>query len=129
MSDSNGELVKTFPQYFKSAEVGDSLRIQDFEPFSRHILVEPLPPKAKIGAIEIPEQFREKQAVGWVRRVCPDDEGGLFAVGDLVLFAAMAGLPVTLEGREMVILQYHSSEEGDILGRWPAALFAEKPPA
>jgi hypothetical protein len=106
-----------------SPEIGDGLTVEGFVPFRHHVLVEPLPPRSRIGSIEIPEAFREQQAVGWVRRIHPEDLGGMFRAGDLVMYATSAGSPVTLEGRDMLILQYHSREEGDILGHWPAGFF------
>lgn len=101
-------------------EVRAGLRIADFEPFRHHVLVEPLKPDEKIGLIEIPESFRKKQSVGYVRAINPEDRGnGVCEVGDLVLFANSAGQDIELEGKALLILQYHSIEEGEILGRFP----------
>lgn len=99
--------------------VRSGLKIEDFEPTPHHVLVEPLPPEATIGSLYIPESFRKKQAAGWVRSISPHDVDGLYEVGDLVIFAHSTGQDIELEGKALLILQYASQEEGEILGRIP----------
>lgn len=94
----------------------DTLKPADFIPHTRHVLVEPLPPEETVGMIVIPETHRKKQKIGWVRAINPFDEGGPYAVGNLVLFADGAGTDVSFGEKPMVILQYHSVEESEILG-------------
>lgn len=121
MSKGNG-VSAAFPKIVNEQTTVDSLPVDRFVPFRHHLLVEVLPPRAKIGNIEIPDAFQERQALAWVRRINPADDGGPFGSGDLILFAPSAGADIRLEGKDMKILQYHSQEEGDILGHWPAGI-------
>lgn len=106
-----------------SIAVKENLTVGDFVPHPHHLVVEPLPPDTMVGSLIIPETHRKKQAMGWVRAIAPVDEGGLYEVGDLVLFANSAGQAVSFDGREHVVLQYHTQEESEIIGRWPKKLF------
>jgi len=102
--------------------IEEQLTIGGFVPFPSHVLVEPLPPDQKVGTmklIEVPQAHQEKKALGWVRRLNPNDDGKVFTVGDLVLFADSAGHDVRLEGRDLKILQYVGLEDSEILGWWP----------
>ena len=100
------------------------LTVEGFEPCLHHVLVRPLPPDetvGKLGIIHMPEKHQEPKAIGLVVRVSPQDMAGPFAKGDLVLFANSAGQDITLGNCDFKILQWHTTEESDILGRWPAA--------
>jgi len=116
----SNELTTHFADVVNDTQVvRGGLKIEDFEPTPHHVLVEPLPPEEAIGSVYIPESFRKKQAVGWVRRISPHDADGLYEVGDLVIFAHSTGQDIELEGKALLILQYASQEEGEILGRIP----------
>ena len=107
----------------KGLKIDDHLKIGGFTPAHGHILVEPLPPDAATkGGLIIPETFQEKKSVGFVVRVS-DEVGPLFEVGDLVMFADSVGYDLTLEGRDLKILQYSGTEESEVLGYWPKKLF------
>ena len=100
------------------------LTVEGFEPFVHHLLVQPLPPDetvGELGIIQVPEKHQEPKAIGVVVKVNPADAGGPFAEGDLVLFADSAGQDIRLANQDFKILQWHTTEESDILGRWPAA--------
>lgn len=102
---------------------GADLTVDGFEPCLHHILVRPLPPDktvGKLGIIHMPEKHQEPKAIGLVVKINPDDACGPFAEGDFVLFANSAGQDITLGNCDFKILQWHTMEESDILGRWPA---------
>lgn len=103
-------------------EARADLTVEAFEPFFHHVLVRPLPPDktvGELGIIHVPEKHQEPKAIGIVVKINPEDIGP-FAEGDLVLFANSAGQDITLGNEDFKILQYHTTEESDILGRWPA---------
>lgn len=96
--------------------------VADFCCAPGHVLVEPLPPKTRIGGLVIPDRFQKKQALGWIRKAPP---GSPFAAGDLVLFASGGGQEVLIESRPMLIIDDLPGTVGDIFGRWPAELFGD----
>lgn len=100
----------------------DGLGAKNFIPHPKHILVERLPPEEKIGSFIIPETYRQKQSLGIVRAISPIDDGGLYALGDLVLFAKNGGQAVSVDGKDMAVLEYDTGGLSDVFGRWPANL-------
>ena len=122
---ANNQLKNTYREVLeKTAEASPNMLIKDFEPSPHHILVEKLPADERKKGIIIPEAAREPKSEGFVVRINPKDEGGLYALGDLVLFAQSSGTDVVLEDKPFLILQYHDEVEGEILGRWPKETLA-----
>lgn len=120
------QLQEHYPKIVNEiGSIRENIRVEDFEPHLHHVLVEPLAPDAEIKGFIIPEQHRKKQLLGWVRQAHKLGIG-TYMVGDLVLFASGAGTEVMFGEKAMLILQYHSQEESEILGRWPASLFEKK---
>ena len=96
----------------------DSLKLSDFIPARRNLVVEPIPPDTVTkGGLVIPEAAKTDKSVGWAVAVHPDDKE--YAIGDLIYFRFGAGQQIRIEGRDVVVLQYFSDSFGDILGHWP----------
>jgi len=107
-----------------SLKVHKAMTIDSFVPFKNHILVQETQPEETYvpeGKIVIPETSLEANSYFIVVKVHPDEQ--IFEVGDMVLSADSTGYGLTLEGRKLKILQYHSQEEGEILGHWPKKVF------
>jgi len=129
MADTDAAIKPCFDALLNQETVLDdeNLRIEDFEPFARHILVRQVPPEKTLGTTKtliVPDKFAQQKAMGFVVKVNPDDLPGPFEEGDLVLFAESCGYDVTVGEATFKVLQYHTEEEGEILGKWPAANFA-----
>ena len=102
----------------------DALRVDDFEPFGHCVLVEPLPADTKTaGGIHLPGNAVTQKSMGVVVRISPKDVGGPFELGDLVMYLQDSGYEIEVEGRKLLVLQYQTEIEGEILGKWPARLF------
>lgn len=128
----NPEIQQAFGPLVNHQSVAeDSLKLADFVPARRCLLVEPLPRDATTkGGLVIPEQAQTDKSVGIVRSVNPAD-GEEYRPGDLIYFRFGAGQQIRIEGREVVVLQYFQDMFGDILGHWPAdrVQLVEQPPA
>lgn len=115
------QLQKSLPKTMGEELTLRGLTVDGFEPHSRHLVVEPLAPETTFGGkLVVPETHRKKQAAGYVRKISPSDFDSPYQVGDIVLFAPSTGTPVRFGDKDMLIMQWHSIEESDVLGRWPA---------
>lgn len=79
-----------------------------FRPLAKRILVQPLAPESKVGALYLPENSKEQPQQGTVIAAGQIES---VKVGDTVVFARYGGAEVTLDGQKLLII-----EEDNILG-------------
>lgn len=104
----------------RKGKAEDCLKVDDFQPSRRHVLVRPLRPDVvTAGGVVIPEQAQTDKSLGHVTRVNAFDTD--YAIGDLLYYRYGAGQMVEIGGVEFVILQYFEDLTGDILGKWDVA--------
>jgi co-chaperonin GroES (HSP10) len=97
----------------------DGLKLDTFIPSRGNLVIEPIPAEEQTkGGVFLPEIARADKSVGWVVAVHPEER--IFLKGDLVFYRFGAGQGVTIEGRNVVIVQY-TDRISDILGHWPAS--------
>lgn len=114
----NGEVQEVYGKIVNSKTVAeDALKLEDFIPARRNVVVEPLPPDTEIGGIILPTEAQADKSVGFVVAVNPEDPD--YIVGDLVYYRFGSGQQIRIQGRDVVVLQYFADSFGDILGFWP----------
>ena len=79
-----------------------------FRPLAKRLLVQPLAPESKVGALYLPETSKEQPQQGTVVAAGQVES---VKVGDTVVFARYGGTEVTLDGQKLLIL-----DEDNILG-------------
>jgi len=119
----------------RAAKAPERCTIEAFQPWPGHILVRPMDPKAQTpGGLFIPDTWQKKQAFGVVLRTPKHlmfnstDEASLgLAPGDVVMFQHSAGFEVGIGEEKLLVLTTGGQEASEVLGRWPAEIFLDKP--
>lgn len=95
----------------------DLLTVDDFEVQIGCILVEELPPERRIGMIQIPEAYAQKQNYGLVvgRHPHPDHPCS-YERGDLVCFYPSSGNQIPIDGKVYRSLDYKDTDQ--VYGRF-----------
>lgn len=73
------------------------------------------PEKVTAGGIHLPDRFQEERSIGTVASVASNEED--YQIGDVVMFRG-CGTPLSLAGKEYLLLQRMGAIDDDILGRF-----------